>query len=258
MPDAATLADLAVRAARSAGDVLLEYARRPAVGVATKSSSTDMVSEADRAAERHILEILTRERPDDAVLGEEGASRTGSTGLRWVIDPLDGTTNFLYGFPQWAVSVACEDASGTLAGCVYDPNRGETFAATRGGGATLDGRPIRVSSQADLGQALVGTGFYYDARVRARQAAALARFLDRIRDVRRAGAAALDLAWTACGRLDAFFEAGLQPWDAAAGVLLIEEAGGVVTMGPSEHGPTGIVAAGPALHTELAALVAPG
>ncbi len=256
MTDPAALLDLAVRSAQAAGALLLERASGPAIGVTTKSSATDMVSDADRAAERLLLDLLHGERPDDAVLGEEGADRPGSTGLTWVVDPLDGTTNFLYGYPQWAVSVCCEDRDGQLVGCVHDPSRGETFAAVRGGGATLDDGPIRVSEQAGLDRALIGTGFNYDPGVRASQAAALAAVLPAVRDVRRGGSAALDLAWTACGRLDGFWEAGLQHWDWAAGVLLVREAGGVVTSGPTAHGPGGHVASGPALHEALVALVA--
>ncbi|CAA9526160.1 MAG: Inositol-1-monophosphatase, partial [uncultured Thermoleophilia bacterium] len=194
-------------------------------------------------------------RPDDAVLGEEGTDRAGSTGLTWVVDPLDGTTNFLYRYPQWAVSVCCEDGDGQLVGCVHDPNRGETFSALGGGGAALDGVPIHVSTLGELDRALVGTGFNYDRAVRAGQAAALGTVLPAVRDVRRGGSAALDLAWTACGRLDGFWEAGLQRWDWAAGVLLVREAGGVVTAGPTAHGPVGHVAAGLALAEALAALV---
>ena len=252
---AAEAAALALRAARAAGDLLLRYAAGPAVGVETKSSGTDMVSEADRAAERLILDVLLGARPEDGVLGEEGSERAGTSGRRWVVDPLDGTTNFLYGYPQWAVSIAYEDAEGPLAACVLDPSRDEAFVAARGGGATLNGEAIRIGSQADPAQALGATGFGYDPERRRRQAEILAGLIDRVRDVRRGGSAALDLAWTACGRLDAYYEVGLQPWDAAAGLLLVREAGGEATSGPTSLGATGFLAACPPLHARLAALL---
>jgi myo-inositol-1(or 4)-monophosphatase len=191
------------------------------------------------------VELLGRERPDDAVLGEEGAGEGGSSGRRWVIDPLDGTTNYLYGHPQWCVSVALEDGDGGLAGVVHDPARGETFRAARGEGADLDGRPIAVRDHDDLATALIATGFGYDPERRAEQAEVIRRVLPRIRDIRRAGAAALDLAWLAAGRLDGYYERGLNPWDWAAGSLLVTEAGGVVE--PLDGEPFGIVAAGPRL-----------
>jgi myo-inositol-1(or 4)-monophosphatase len=226
------------------------------VAVGTKSSSTDMVSEADLAAQERILSILHAERPDDAVLGEEaGEDRPGTTGLRWVVDPLDGTTNFLYRYPQWAVSVAVEDDQGPVAGCVYDPHREEAFVATRGGGAHLAGRPIHVSDADDAATALIATGFAYDAARRARQAEQLTRVIGQVRDIRRGGSAALDLAWTACGRLDGYYESGLQPWDWAAGSLLVAEAGGRCEVSPGPLGVEQMVAAGPGLYPQLAALV---
>ena len=217
----------------------------PAQGLSVKSSATDMVSDADREAEAAIVELLEAERPDDALVGEEGAGERGSSGRAWVIDPLDGTTNYLYGFPQWCVSVALEDGDGALAGVVHDPTRDETFCAARGEGAELNGEPIRVRDHDDLATALVATGFGYDPERRAAQADVLLRILPRVRDIRRAGAAALDLAWLAAGRLDGYYERGLNPWDWAAGSLLVTEAGGVVQ--PLQGEPFGIVAAGPRL-----------
>jgi myo-inositol-1(or 4)-monophosphatase len=237
-----------------AGELLLERFGGPARGVDVKSSSTDLVSDADRAAEEAIVGLLRSERPDDGLLGEEGASVEGASGRRWVVDPLDGTTNFLYGIPQWAVSIAVEDASGTLAGVVFDPAAGELFAASRGGGAELNGEPIAVGVCTDLSRALVATGFGYDAERRRAQAAAAAQILPRVRDIRRAGAAALDLAWLAAGRLDGYWERGLKPWDWAAGRLLVEEAGGAMAEMAGE--PLGLVAASSELLPELAALVA--
>ena len=165
--------------------------------MAHKSTATDMVSDADRAAEDASAELLRRVRPDDALLGEEGTAATGSSGRRWVVDPLDGTTNYLYGLPVWAVSVAVEDDRGGVAGVVLDPSRDELFAATRGGVATLDGTPIRVREETPLERSLIATGFAYDAAERAEQSRVLQHVLPRVRDVRRAGAAAIDLAWVA-------------------------------------------------------------
>ena len=213
-----------------------------------------MVSEADRAAEEAIAGLLRSERPEDGLLGEEGAATEGTSGRRWVVDPLDGTTNFLYGIPQWAVSIAVEDSTGSLAGVVFDPVAGELFAAERGSGARLDGEPLRIRETSDLSRSLLATGFGYDPERRREQAQAAAHILPRVRDIRRAGAAALDLAWLAAGRLDGYWERGLKPWDWAAGRLLVTEAGGAVT--EMEGEPLGLVAASPSLLPDLAALVA--
>ena len=218
--------ELAERAARAAGEVLLSYYGRPPEGVESKSSATDLVSDADREAERTIRELLEAERPQDGLVGEEGSRADAASGRRWVVDPLDGTINFLYGFPAWAVSVALEDADGALVGVVHSPIHGETFCAARGEGAFLGERALRVRPARPLEQSLVATGFSYEPDRRAVQAEAIAKLLPRARDIRRAGAAALDLSWVAAGRLDAFFERGLHHWDWAAGRLLVEEAGG--------------------------------
>ena len=212
-----------------------------------------MVSDADRAAEDAIVALLRAERPDDGLMAEEGASVEGSSGRRWVIDPLDGTTNFLYGIPQWAVSVALEDAEGVLAGVVLDPVRGECFRAERGAGAELGGRPLRVRDGTPLSRALIATGFGYEASWRREQARAVEHVLPRVRDLRRAGAAALDLAWVAAGRLDGYWERGLRPWDWAAGRLLVTEAGGALAE-PAGARP-GLLAGGPELLPELVDLV---
>jgi myo-inositol-1(or 4)-monophosphatase len=218
--------ELAERAARAAGEVLLSYYGRPPEGVESKSSATDLVSDADREAERTIRELLETERPRDGLVAEEGSRAEAASGRRWVVDPLDGTINFLYGFPAWAVSVALEDADGALVGVVHSPIHGETFRAARGEGAFLGDRELRVGPPRPLEQALVATGFSYEPDRRAVQAEAIGKLLPRARDIRRAGAAALDLAWVAAGRVDAFFERGLHHWDWAAGRLLVEEAGG--------------------------------
>ena len=211
------------------------------------------MSDADRDAEALIRDLLAAERPDDGQLAEEGTSAEGSSGRRWVFDPLDGTISYLYGYPHWCVSVALEDDAGVLVGAVYDPNRDELFRAVRGEGATLNRRPARVREDAPLERALVATGFGYDAARRARQAEILAELLPRVRDIRRAGSAALDLAWLAAGRLDAYFERGLNPWDWAAGSLLVQEAGGAVEELPGE--PYGLVAGPAELIAELRPLV---
>lgn len=218
--------DLAVRAAEGAGALLLDRFGEPARGIGSKSSGTDMVSDADRDAEALIVDRILSARPDDAILGEERGERAGSSGLRWIIDPLDGTTNYLYAQPHWCVSIACEDAQGTVIGVVRDPNRAETFTAERGGGAFLNGVAIRVSEVTSIGESLAATGFAYDASLRAEQGAVVATLLPAVRDIRRYGAAALDLAWVACGRFDAYYEAPMQSWDIAAGLLLVREAGG--------------------------------
>lgn len=255
-PDVDEILEIAVGAAREAGALLVARFREPAAGVGSKSSATDMVSDADREAEAAIRSRLHAVRPEDAILGEEHGEDPGTSGLRWVIDPLDGTTNFLFGLPQWCVSVACEDSEGGLVGVVHDPCHAETFTAARGRGSFLGGRRLSVSQKNDLSDALVATGYSYLPDERAAEAEQLRRVLPRVRDVRRLGSAALDLAWTAAGRFDAYYETPTHHWDWAAGVVLVREAGGVVSelepVGPS--GP-GLVAAGPGLHGALRALV---
>jgi myo-inositol-1(or 4)-monophosphatase len=236
----AELRALAEAIAREAGALLRDAYHGPELRVSAKSTPTDLVSEADHNAERLIRDRLEAARPDDGVLGEEGGDRTGTSGIRWIVDPLDGTVNFLFGIPQWAVSIACEDEQGTLVGVVYDPMRDELFSAQRGGAATLDGHVITASTKADMATAMVGTGFGYDAEVRRAQSTIAARLLPEVRDLRRFGAAAIDLAWTACGRLDAYYEHGLNAWDLAAGGLICECAGLEVRplppVGPSAPG----------------------
>jgi myo-inositol-1(or 4)-monophosphatase len=290
---------LAVDVAREAGALLLErFERGTEPALASKSTPTDLVSEADLASERLIRERLAAARPDDAFLGEEGGGEDGSSGLTWVVDPLDGTVNFLFGVPQWCVSIAARaeraeqgersepggpgepsgpggepsgpggpsgggEPSGSggpdeLVGVVFDPCRDELFGATREGPALLNGKPLQapVGRCEDLSRALVATGFAYDARVRAKQAEVIARLLPRVRDIRRFGSAALDLAWTAAGRYDAYFERTVKPWDIAAGVLVCERAGLKVRELPAGPGlPGGVLAAPGSLAPELLALV---
>ncbi|MEJ5253801.1 MAG: inositol monophosphatase family protein [Acidimicrobiales bacterium] len=251
------LLDVAVRHAQRAADLLVEGLSRRRTMVRSKSSLTDMVTEMDQAAERQIVEGILGERPDDAVLGEEGARRDGTSGVRWIIDPLDGTTNYLYGHPGFAVSIAAELDGEIVAGVVSDPLHGEVFTAVRGGGARRNGLPIAASTETDPRRALLATGFGYDPRRRVRQAEVLVEVLGLVRDIRRMGAASVDLCSVACGRVDGYWEAGLQPWDYAAGALIAREAGAVV--GGLDGGPpssTFILAAPPALYGPLRELLA--
>jgi myo-inositol-1(or 4)-monophosphatase len=249
---------IAAECARAAGDLLLErFVAGGERAVGSKSTPTDLVSEADYAAERAIRELLAARRPGDAILGEEGGETQAGEGLRWIVDPLDGTVNFLFGVPQWCVSVAVHDDDGAVAGVVFDPLRDDIFCGERGGVATLNGDPIAGSVSESLASSLVGTGFAYDAGVRTTQAAVLARVLPAVRDVRRMGSAALDMAWTAAGRYDAFYERGVQAWDIAAGSLLCECSGLVVReLAATADAPKGVIAAPPGLIDELLALVA--
>jgi myo-inositol-1(or 4)-monophosphatase len=252
------LLEVALEAARAAAVELIGRFGHRQEEIRSKSTPTDLVSEADVSAETAIRAVLGERRPDDAILGEEGGA-TGQGALRWVIDPLDGTTNFLFGVPQWAVSVACEDGDGGLVGVVLDPNRDECFAATRGGRATLNGETMQAGTVEDLATALAATGFGYEAETRARQAQVLTRVLPRVRDIRRAGAAALDLAWVACGRYNLFWERGVKAWDVAAGSLLVQRVGLTVErLEPSEDGPAGVIAGPEPLLAELRALVLGG
>jgi myo-inositol-1(or 4)-monophosphatase len=267
------LVQLASRAARMAGGLLAERAARGAEqSISAKSTPTDLVSEADLAAERAIRELLAVERPDDGFLGEEDGEQGGESGLTWVVDPLDGTVNFLFGIPQWSVSVAVADADGTLAGAVYDPGRDELFTAERGGPALLmgpDGAAAELRGRAaephgeesageqGLGEAMVATGLAYDATVRAAQGLVLARLLPQVRDIRRFGSAALDLCWTAAGRYDAYFERTVKPWDIAAGQLVCERAGlEVRELQEAPDLPWGIMVARAPLVEGLLAIVA--
>jgi myo-inositol-1(or 4)-monophosphatase len=246
------LLDIAVEAARTAGALLLERFGTERV-LATKSTPTDVVSEADLAAERAIRAVLARRAPDDAIMGEEGEDTAGTSGRRWIVDPLDGTVNYLYGLPLWAVSVACDRE----AGVVFDPVRDELFTATADGPARLNGEELRAGAPATLSQALVATGFGYDPARRTLQAEVVSRVLPRARDIRRGGAAALDLAWVAAGRLDAYYERGINPWDVAAGELVCARAGRLVQrLEPAGELPWGTLAAPESIAAELLELVA--
>jgi myo-inositol-1(or 4)-monophosphatase len=245
------LCDLAVRFAAEAAAVNRAGFGR-SLHVETKGSRTDHVSEVDRDAERLVVAGIAAARPHDGILGEEGTARPGTSGRRWIVDPLDGTTNYLYGFPAFSVSIGVE-VDGVLAvGVVHDSVHDACYAGVRGGGATCNGRPVRVRACADLGMALVATGFQYRPEVRARQAATLAAVLPAVRDVRRGGSAALDLCWVAAGHVDAFYEAALAEWDVAAGMVIAEAAGAEVRAIEVPEGPSPlVVAAHPALMAAL-------
>ncbi|MEU4578463.1 inositol monophosphatase family protein [Nonomuraea sp. ATR24] len=253
---------LAEDIAREAGDMLL--AKRPTMSVEpgavqTKSSPTDVVTALDRASEELIRERIRAARPDDRVLGEEGGEEGGDgSGVRWVVDPIDGTVNFLYGLPDWAVSIAVEAGGRIVAGVVNVAPRGEVFTAALGEGAWLGGERLRVNPAAPLGQALVATGFGYDAARRAEQAAALTAVLPQVRDIRRGGSCAVDLCSVASGRVDAYFERGVNYWDHAAAGLVAAEAGARV--GGLRGRPANIdltLSAAPGLFEELHDLLAP-
>ncbi|MFI6645162.1 inositol monophosphatase family protein [Streptomyces sp. NPDC050504] len=247
---------LALEAASRAGELLRDG--RPAdLGVAaTKSSPIDVVTEMDIAAEKLITGFLAERRPDDGILGEEGASTEGTSGVRWVVDPLDGTVNYLYGLPTWAVSVAAERDGERVVGVVEVPMRRETCRAVLGGGAYLNDRPIRCRPAPPLDQALVSTGFNYVAEVRRHQADVAQRLVPKLRDIRRGGSAAVDLCDVAAGRLDGYYERGLHPWDLAAGDLIAREAG-ALTGGRPGGPPDGdlAVAAVPGVFEPLQALL---
>jgi myo-inositol-1(or 4)-monophosphatase len=241
--DPAGLLAVAREVAVEAAGLLREGLGRRRQHVGSKSSITDLVTEMDRAAERLIVERLLAARPDDGVIGEEGTAHAGSSPVTWVVDPLDGTTNYVYGFPAFAVSIAArhhDPSPGAppprvIAGVVADVARGDVFAARAGGGATRDGQPIACSDRDELATALVATGFSYEAARRARQAGVLTGVLPYVRDIRRTGSAALDLCSVASGRVDAYYERGLGEWDFAAGALIAAEAGAVV--GGLDGGP---------------------
>ncbi len=241
----AELLDVAVDAATRAG-ALLRDGRPADLGVAaTKSSPVDVVTEMDLASEKLIVELIGTRRPDDGYLGEEGADRPGTSGVRWVVDPLDGTVNYLYGLPSWGVSVAAELDGVAVVGVVAVPARDELFHAVLGGGAFLNGQPVSCRPAPPWGQALVGTGFNYVQHARVHQAEVLHALMSEVRDIRRAGAAAVDLCDVAAGRLDAFYERGLQPWDMAAGVLIAREAGARSGGRPGEEPNGGLAVTAP-------------
>ena len=238
---------LAVELAREASRIHLD-GLAGALEVTTKSAPHDFVSDVDRRAEARIVSLIAVARPDDAVLGEEGTVHEGGSGLRWVVDPLDGTANYVYGYPAFCSSIAVEKGGETIAAAVSESLTGLVFSAMLGRGAWCDGRPLRVRPSAALPAALVATGFSYDAGQRRRQGQVMAHLLERVGDIRRGGSAALDLCRLAAGQVDAYFELDLSPWDYAGGCLIAREAGARVLELPAAHGKgPAIVAAGPAL-----------
>ncbi|MFJ6653664.1 inositol monophosphatase family protein [Microbacterium sp. NPDC091313] len=256
------LLELAREVAREAGDLA---ARRRAEGVtvaATKSALADIVTEADREVEALIRARLDAERPADGFLGEESGADGREAEITWVVDPIDGTVNYAYGLPAWAVSIAAVGGSADpetwqpLAGAVFSPATDDLFGAALGEGASLGDRRIRVNAEVGPAGALIATGFGYDPATHAAALAQLERVMPIARDVRRGGAASLDLAYVAAGRHDAYYERGLQPWDHAAGALIVAEAGGIVTGAPGGRPGRGMtIAAAPAIYDRLAALV---
>ena len=278
-PPLRELWDAAEHCARIGGAILRD-ARRAGPSEVREKGRHDFVTEVDSASEAAIAAALRERFPGHFLLAEEAAAGAGSwraqplgpkaevsandpsagsrdddSRIEWIVDPLDGTTNFIHGFPVYAVSVAARGPQAILAGVVYDPTRDELFSAARGEGALLNGEPIRVSSVSDPARALVGTGFpFRNARFTEPYLESFERVFAAVSDIRRAGSASVDLAYVACGRLDGFWELGLSPWDTAAGWLLIEEAGGVVTDdrgGPDVFGRGHVVAGGPAVHGTL-------
>jgi myo-inositol-1(or 4)-monophosphatase len=251
--------DLAVSIALEVGALQRERFRKPHT-IETKSSGIDLVTEVDRLSEQRIVERILEARPNDAVLAEETGVHGGKAPIRWVIDPLDGTTNYANGIAQFAVSIGVDRAGVPEVGVVYDPIKEELFTAARGGGASLGGSPIHVSRCTSLEQALLATGFAYDVHTASvDNLEYFGRFIKRAQSVRRLGSAALDLAYLACGRFDGFWELSLHPWDVAAGMLLVQEAGGVVTDlrgGPPD--PTGAtcVASNGLIHEALLEVIA--
>ena len=241
-------------------------ARRRAEGVevaASKSSPEDIVTFADRETENLIRALLAEARPNDGFFGEESAATPGTSGLTWVVDPIDGTVNFLYGIPAWAVSIAVVEGDDpatwtTLAGAVFNPALGELFTASAGGGSHLKGRRLQVATGVPLNLALVGTGFSYRAAMRLRQANVVHGLVDRVRDIRRIGSAALDLCSVAAGRLDLYYERGLNPWDQAAGALVAREAGARVgAFGDDREGIDLLIAGAPDLYADFEPILAP-
>ena len=247
---------MAVTVAVEAAELLSATVDDRRATVDTKSTSTDMVTEMDRASEALVVRRLRELRPADGIVGEEGASHPGTSGVVWIVDPLDGTTNYLYRHPGWNVSVGATVDGVPAAGAVVVPSQGDVFAAATGHGATRNDRVLRIGPPAPLAHVLAGTGFGYDPAIRRAQAEALSRLIARIRDVRRGGAAAADLCSVACGRLDAYYETGLAEWDRTAATVITREAGARVEVrADTELGPDCTIAAHPDRFDELVDLL---
>ena len=248
----ASLLGLALEVASEAATLIRSSVARTDLTITSKSNATDLVTEIDHAVEALVAGRLLEARPDDGLLGEEGTTRTGRSRVRWVVDPIDGTTNFVYRVPYFAVSIAAEIEGTVVAGVVAIPSLAETFEALLGGGARCNGEAVSASSESEPATALVATGFSYDAGRRAPQGRVVGRLLPQIRDIRRMGAASVDLCSVACGRVDGYFESGLRPWDWAAGALIAAEAGAVVTdFTGGAPSPAGVLAVNPGLYRSL-------
>jgi myo-inositol-1(or 4)-monophosphatase len=254
LPDTDELLALATRLATAASNLVV--AGRQHLEVSTKSTITDMVTHMDRASEAYIMDAIVTARPGDGIIGEEGSARPSSTGVHWLIDPIDGTTNYLYGAHGFAISIAAQFEEETVVGVVHDCVLNEQFTAVLGQGARRDGEPISCSALTELPLALVATGFSYQPARRVRQAEVLTRVLAHVRDIRRRGSAALDLCWSACGRADAYYELGLGPWDIAAGELIGREAGLITAPLKEGLSEISVMAAPPALFEPLRSLLA--
>ncbi|OGT88682.1 MAG: inositol monophosphatase [Gammaproteobacteria bacterium RIFOXYA12_FULL_61_12] len=254
------MTNIAVRAARAAGKLLMQYYDRVESLTIADKSRNDFVTEVDRGAEREIIQILRRAYPNHAILAEESGEHNGND-YQWIIDPLDGTTNYLHGFPQFAISIACTHKGELLSGVIYDPLKDEMFTADRGGGARLNDRRLRVTSRKSLEGALIGTGFpFRDQRHLDTYTEMFKAMIKDTAGLRRPGSAALDLAYVAAGRLDGFWELGLSPWDFAAGALLVREAGGKVSdlAGGTRFMETGnLIVGGLKVHGAMLSLLTP-
>ena len=249
----------AVDAARLAGEFILANRGSLSPDDISRKQAFDFVTRVDRESERMILENIRKNHPDHDILAEESRKDVETDGFRWIIDPLDGTTNFIHGFPVTAVSIALQHRKEIVVGVVLDPFRGELFTAIRGEGAFLNGKRINVSATDQMGSALIGTGFPFKKKdLIDRYLQLFKKVLTQVSDLRRPGAASIDLSYIACGRFDGFFEIGLEPWDAAAGALMIKEAGGIITnFGGGEDFlvPGNIVAGNPVMHALLLGMV---
>ena len=243
---------LALAQETAAAAAVLLQARPDSFDISEKSSARDFATQMDHASEQLIVSSLLAARPGDGIIGEEGAHRPSTSGITWVIDPIDGTVNYFYNLPGWNISIAAKDEEGVLVGVVSAPTLNSLWHATRGGGAFLNGKRIHCSSADDLKDSLIATGFSYDLEERVRQGEKIASLIPRVRDIRRNGAAAVDLCYVASGAVDGYFETGLKEWDLAAGGLIAKEAGAVITgRNGLPAGESMVIAAGPALHELL-------
>jgi myo-inositol-1(or 4)-monophosphatase len=243
------LLSLASTIAEQVGLLLMD---RPATfEISSKSVAIDIATQMDKASEKFIVDSILNQRPEDGIIGEEGASRDSRSGITWVIDPVDGTVNYLYGIPGWSISIAAKDGEGVIAGIVHAPSISSTWTATRKGGARFNGSPISVNDPIELNRALIGTGFAYDVTKRFEQGRVAATLLPQIRDLRRMGSAAVDICHVAMGRFDGYYESGLFEWDRAAASLIATEAGALF----STNSAGVAFCAGPHLYPRLIAAV---